>query len=509
MSSTTTTNANTTSGAAARIPPWLWGNDVLGYAAEAQLKFHPVDVADLRWRIEALERYQHGTAHLVERIEIAAPGAQPRWDLLDSLPPSPVGPTATQEQVEAKRRELVENTTDGDIQARLNWLHMSLTLAPDPDFVAAARGAYETLRDVTGSDGTPLFPDLAAYFIRFDKALTWRAGFARVMLRIEEEPDLLLNRPTQSASQLVFGSGTDLLSDLAVTRDAYLAPLFLCHSPWVWAIVGPRQQGVMVLSLGRPLRGREADAAELLQQFMHAGPASFAACPPFTAQQTTATITWWTEHLNRLLSAVTDPATYVDSSGFYSPRRQFTVQLTFEQAGRRIQAVLVHQRDQATRRLAAFAALDTLEGLGVVSFDNAVDLNKAQKALDRLDNDLLPPDVAAVLLPSARRAVQALRDCQQGFLSNSRVNGGQVTVPNKNGQQRVMTPEQAVAQYLRVLRNANHGFSGQNDAGRRRDEILLMSHTGAIPDDFALLPYLYWLHALAEPQIVRSLFAPR
>lgn len=245
MSNSTNTNATAATGAAARIPPWLWGNNVLGYATEAQLKFHPVDVSELHWRIESVERYEHRAARLVERIEIAAPGGPAHWELLNSLPASPVGPTATQQQVEAKRRELVENTTEDDIQARLNWLHTSLTLAPDPDFVTAARGAYESLRDVTHPDGTPLFPDLAAYFIRFDKALTWRAGFARVMLRIEEEPYLLTNRPAQTASQPVFGSGYDLLTDLVVTRDAYLAPLFLCHSPWIWAIVGPRQQGVM------------------------------------------------------------------------------------------------------------------------------------------------------------------------------------------------------------------------------------------------------------------------
>jgi hypothetical protein len=59
---------------------------------------------------------------------------------------------------------------------------------------------------------------------------------------------------------------------------------------------------------------------------------------------------------------------------------------------------------------------------------------------------------------------------------------------------------------LRVLRNANHGFTGENDAGRRRDQILLMAHDGNVPDGVSLLPYLYWLETLADPsQLLRKL----
>lgn len=44
----------------------------------------------------------------------------------------------------------------------------------------------------------------------------------------------------------MFGSATSLLEDLALSRHAYLTPLFLSHSPFGWAIVGQRPQGVMV-----------------------------------------------------------------------------------------------------------------------------------------------------------------------------------------------------------------------------------------------------------------------
>ncbi|WP_405972901.1 hypothetical protein OG496_28335 [Streptomyces sp. NBC_00988] len=499
---------HTASTAVGKIPSWLYGGDILGYAREAQLKVRPVDIGQFSWRIQALERYERRTARLVDRIEIAGPGAPGRWDVLNQLPASRVGNTVPPQLVERLRRQLVEDTAEDDFLAKFNWLRASMTLAKDNEFIEAARSAFESLRSVRTVEGEPFFPDLAASFIRFDQALSWRTGLARVMVRTEEEPALLNTRPQQRADQLVFGSATGILTDLPLTRDAYLVPLFLCRSPFIWAITGPREQGVMVYSLGRPMRGQETNPAELIQQFMPGGPAIFPECPPFTATQTSTALAWWVKQLNELLSVVTDPSTYVNQAGEYNPRRQFEAQLSFEQAGRRIQAVLAHQRDQATRQVLAFAALDTFEGLGLVNFDQAVQLTKAQKVLERLGT-LLPFNVAEILLPSARRAVNALRDCQDGFLENAYVSGDQVTVPHKSGQSRIMTVEQAMGQYLRVLRNAHHGYGGQNDAGRRRDEVLLMSHTGDLPSDFVLLPYLYWLDALADPQRLRRTLAPR
>lgn len=423
MTSTATTTTPT-----AQIPPWLWNNNILGFAAEAQLKFHPVDPPNYRWGVEALERYENRAPSLVRLIEVAAPGASARWQTLSGLPASPVPHTVPLQMIAQKRRQLVEDAPADDIMGRLNWLHMSMTLATDAEFIQAASAAFESLRSITTPTGAPFFPDLAAYFIHFDPALRWRTALPRLMLRVEEEPAFLTARPAQTPGQMIFGAATNLLNDLAVTRDSYLAPMFLCHSPFIWAIVGQRYQGVMVFSLGSPMRGRDVDAAELLQHFMPPGPPTFSACPPFTAAQITATLRWWTDQLNSLLSVVTDPSTYADRAGQYSPRRQLETQLTFEQAGRRIQATPVHQRDQDSRRSMAFGALDTLEG-GIASpFDEAVKLSRAQKTLDNLQATL-PADVAAVLLPSARRAMEALRECQQGFIPSGWVSGSQVTVP--------------------------------------------------------------------------------
>lgn len=84
-----------------------------------------------------------------------------------------------------------------------------------------------------------------------------------------------------------------------------------------------------------------------------------------------------------------------------------------------------------------------------------------------------------------------------------------MAIPRKGGGTTFVSLERATKQYLRVLRNTSHGFSGKDDAGRRRDELLLMSHTGELPDEFALLPYLYWLDWIGNPQRLRQRPAPR
>lgn len=84
---------------------------------------------------------------------------------------------------------------------------------------------------------------------------------------------------------------------------------------------------------------------------------------------------------------------------------------------------------------------------------------------------------------------------------------GPAAGPGKGPAAEPIPPEEATGQYLRILRNAGHGYSGQNDRDRRRDKMLLMSHTG--PDAFALLPYLYWLDVLADPEVLRRKLVPR
>jgi hypothetical protein len=62
------------------------------------------------------------------------------------------------------------------------------------------------------------------------------------------------------------------------------------------------------------------------------------------------------------------------------------------------------------------------------------------------------------------------------------------------GQERELTLMEATAQYVKLLRNATHGFGDITE--RNRGEVLLAHHDGVIPDDLAFLAWLYLLDLL-------------
>jgi hypothetical protein len=171
--------AYTPTAALAHLPPWLWGHDVLGYASGAQLKVRPKDAATHLWRIHTLERYEKRTPHLVRLIEIAAPNGPANFDRLERLPAMPVEVPVASQVPTPVRHQPVAN--DADLLARFNWLHVSPALTSDADFIAVARSGFQDLRELTRPDGGACFPDAAAYFMRFDSAVNWRTGLARVL----------------------------------------------------------------------------------------------------------------------------------------------------------------------------------------------------------------------------------------------------------------------------------------------------------------------------------------
>lgn len=148
-----------------------------------------------------------------------------------------------------------------------------------------------------------------------------------------------------------------------------------------------------------------------------------------------------------------------------------------------------------------FDALDTLQGLTGTTFDTRCGLPHAQGVLDDL-RVVLPAPVSAVLLPRADRAVAALRELQEGFFLPSRVRGRTILLPSRSGPDQPVPLDTAAASWLRVLRNAGHGF-GSKPAKKARDDVLLMAHEGAVPPELPDLPYLNLLELLAHPENLR------
>ncbi len=62
-----------------------------------------------------------------------------------------------------------------------------------------------------------------------------------------------------------------------------------------------------------------------------------------------------------------------------------------------------------------------------------------------------------------------------------------------------MPLEAAAASWLRVLRNAGHGF-GSKPAKKARDVVVVTAQDGTVAAELPDLPYLYLLKLLAHPE---------
>ena len=361
-----------------------------------------------------------------------------------------------------------------------------------PDHLAGI--VQQVLRDFL----LPLLPEAAVYLVEVDLALGRRYGATRLLLQAQDDEAMFVRPPTARANETVFNSARGLFSDTSLGLGAYLSPLFLALSPWVWAAPAKRPGGVVIYTFGRLAAGRRSEATELLQLFFPDGRAQSGQQPQVSSVDIDAALIWWAEALDRLFTEITDPVRYV-RDGTYGVKENFEALLSIEQAFRNVQSLSAHARDGHVRRILLFDTLDTLEGLRSPDFARMCELSYAQRALDEVTS-LLSPEAGRVLLPRATLAVDALKQLQDGFFVPSRLQDSGLQVPDKRGVERVISLEKAAAAYLRVLRNGGHAFGGRPTPA---DGVLLLAHNGEIPVDLPDLAYLYLLHLLARPQDLR------
>lgn len=348
------------------------------------------------------------------------------------------------------------------------------------------------------------FPRSALYFIRVDSALSLRTTILRVLMRMENEPSTFKIPPLAGSGGLAFEGGIDLTDDLAMGLRAFLDPLLLSLSPFAWGHRHLCDAGVLVVSFGTAVAIRSGEPNEPLNFFGRGAETSTTAPPPVSAEAIHSALAWWVEKLSSLLSSATDPCQFDAGDGSYDVARHQEALFTLNQAFRAIQSISIQHRDGFARQTLLFSALDSLESLYKVKLDNLVEAPFAERVLDNLRKQL-PKESLPVLLPRAEGAVDALKEMRNSFGSGGRVSGSGVRVPNSdrgNGEtaERTLNFDRAVAQYLRVRRNATHGFGGRKHKYEIRDRILLSSHSGRVPPKVADLSYLYGLNLLATGQ---------
>src|SRR5659263_307329 len=102
--------------------------------------------------------------------------------------------------------------------------------------------------------------------------------------------------------------------------------------------------------------------------------------------------------------------------------------------------MLVAHRDTNARRALLFTILDSLEGVRGTNLLTMCNLGHATKVLTALETSM-PAEAAEILLPAARRAVNALRAMQDGFFIRRQLETERVDLQLDGGSVRSLSVE--------------------------------------------------------------------
>ena len=241
------------------------------------------------------------------------------------------------------------------------------------------------------------------------------------------------------------------------------------------------------------LVGRLGEPSELLQLFLPPGTTKSTPRPEIGAAETLAATTWWVERLTHF-SARSWTRRILSTTGNLPAQTPIRSAAQHRAARPPPREHPRNDRDLPTRRLLGFSVLDMLEGLGLVSFEDACRLTRVSARWRRSNSRFRAPRRRCCCRTCAVRRGAARNPA--GFLPVRVHRRGWHSGAESARRRAHSRLSDAVALYLRVLRNVNHGFSGRNETERRRDEILLMAHDGELPDGVAFLAYLYGLRRL-------------
>ena len=494
--------------AVATVPSWMWGGNPAQFFCEAGLRCRAVPGASERWRLQTDELYRHVPPSLIAVDHILGPGApRPRLDLLTSNTASSflpdLGPDEETAAALAEFRRHAERAPD-PVTTMASWVYET-TVAPSDQLAAVVASVHERLMAVGMEDRPEDHPflDAGVHLFRRGPELMHRVKLTSVLLQVEHDPRLRTGdidhlQKRLAADELVF-SASQGLSDGVVVGDAYLGPLLGSLSPHVWAFSAHRALGAIIYTLGQPLVGALGRPTELLHLLPSQSATTSTRLPVLRPGAAAEALNWWTSKLNAMFGVLTDPAIFTNPAGDYRPAQHLQALLTIEQLFRRVSSIQTAHRDSNARRVLMFTVLDTLERLTGRSIDVLSCLGIARARLERVSASM-SSSAATILLPAAERAVTALEGLQEGFYLQRQLGTDRIEVPGRKGKVRSFDREDAVAQYVKVLRNATHGHGSKYAAQVELTEALLAHHNGVIPHDLALLGYLYLLDVLVHPR---------
>lgn len=505
------------SSARCELPEWLSGNNPQEYLGVARLRSRKG--SGTGWTVQTEESYYRRPADLVGSIELSGPTtAIPQTERLHQLlaaEPSLESTYVDRQQYIAETRERLSGRIQQSSFAAMATLwQLDMVTSAREDVPGLIEAIDQGINGITESSGQSIFPDRAIQIMYRTPALPHRAKLPAVLLRIAQDEILQRGDPKDlqrrsAEGELIFSASMGL-SDGVLILDAYVAPLLGALSPHLWAFSTARAMGTVVFSIGRLLPGVPPEPATLLDTLPHQSGSDNPPRPILTHAAGPAAVHWWATQLNQMFAWLSDPVVFTDAQSNYRAGPHLQYLLTIEQVFRRVGSIQRSFKDPVSARTMLFSVLDSigdrLTGRGI---DRMASVRVARAILDDL-RGTIPEDAQLILLPAAERAVEALERLKDGFFLQNQGDTGGIQITTSDGSTVFKTLDEAVSMYVKLLRNATHGFGGKaTDRSQEQSDALLVHHNGHIPGDLSLLGYLYLLDILAHPQNIRRFVSRR
>lgn len=473
-------------GVSAELPEWLFGHSPAKAGTFAQ--WDQIRAAG-SWRLRNMESVSGAIPRLlrVSRVGSAvAPGDVHAYSRLLRLSKYDHLSNHGAWNAVVDLHERVVAAHPDDLGALLTSVQALLsaaeTAAELPDLAATMMGDWFARSDA---------PNVSMHLIEQGDALGARYAMVRALLQ--------QGRPIPSDQHSTFSSSIFLMNDVQAGLDAYLQPLLTSLSPRIWGCTATRAGGVIVLSLGTPLPGHRPLTGDVLGLAGRRGGLKDIGWDEETPGHAFRdALSWWVQRLDLVFSHLTEPSNYEVGGVFDAPAALERL-VNFEQICRSCQSIATLEDDHA-RRLSLFHVLDALSGLvPALNWKKLTSPRVNRLLLDKLGGQMTP-EIRAVLLPRAEAAVVALEGLQADFFLSSRVQGTGLMRPDQKGVETVVPLATAASEWLRVIRNSQHGYDHTPSA---QDRALLAAHTGRISPHLADLAWLNLLRVLAFPEILK------
>lgn len=486
-----------------RIPAqFAGGADTLRSRAKWQLRQVRGDI----WAVCTEESYKKVPFNPVRaELIVRATGAavNTAYDPLTRLPLQTPASDSVWNQVAPEVGKLIDRLPDTlSVHDQVDFWDaygLVLTVCPTPIVAMEAQKMFNLI-----AKG---LPEASMWLIRVDDRVFSRQAAIRALFATDHAPELLARTPEELLNGFPAARGLSSPDGLGA-KNLWTSALMV-QAPWLLGTGTARYGGGVATLFGTALAGRRASAnAEPIQRdrphFLETPTPSTEARPQVSPAKVESFLTWWVDRVGRLMALVLDPVQFVNDSREHDAAAQLGLLLSLDRLFACLQGVLYgSRRDDFTRMVLMFDAVDLLEGMGLDGGkrEKLISHKRLSTAIEEL-SEQLPPAVAELVLPRCSTAVAALKAVESGFYLRERINDeGLIAVTNKRGGTDHLAMDRAVAQYLGVVRNSTHSFA-QTVETNPHALSLLAAHDGQLDAAMADIVLLHVVRILHHPLLV-------